>query len=441
MATRYVRSTDGSDADGGTTWALAKATMAGADAIDTAGDTIFLSQVHAESTAGNVTYSLAGTLASPTRVLCGNDAAEPPTALATTASITTTGSTSITLSGTAVYWYGVTFNCGTGSGAGSFNFGNTSGWQKYEQCSFVNPGTNAASLWAVPNAAGCRIEWKDCSVKFGATGHKIQAQATGGSFYWNGGSIVSGSTTPTVIYTPNTGLGTQALIENVDFSNLGTSVNLTAAAPASSVVIFRNCKLPGSWAGALLNGSFSAPGRVQMYNCDSGSTNYKVWIEDYAGTIRDETTLVRSGGASDGTTSLSWKMVANANAKFPLIPLASPEIAVWNDTTGSSKTVTVEILRDSATNLKENEIWLEVSYLGDSSTPKGTSINDAVDVLATGADQTTSSATWTTTGMSNPNKQKCSVSFTPQKKGFFLCRVMLAKASTTVYVDPMATVT
>mgnify|MGYP003394608494 FL=1 len=48
MADRYGRSTDGADGDGGTTWALAKATLAGLAAIDAAGDRIFLSQAHAE---------------------------------------------------------------------------------------------------------------------------------------------------------------------------------------------------------------------------------------------------------------------------------------------------------------------------------------------------------------------------------------------------------
>src|SRR3990167_9027284 len=91
MATLYVRSTDGSDADTGATWALAKASLAGAFAAASAGDTIYVSQVHAETQASAMTLTSPGTAASPVRVLCVNDAAEPPTALATTATVTTTG--------------------------------------------------------------------------------------------------------------------------------------------------------------------------------------------------------------------------------------------------------------------------------------------------------------------------------------------------------------
>lgn len=179
-----------------------------------------------------------------------------------------------------------------------------------------------------------------------------------------------------------------------------------------------------------------------MYNGDAADTNYKLWIEDYAGTIRDETTIVKTGGASDGTTDLSWNMTTSANAEYPMIPLESGEIVCWNDTTAAAKTLTVDILHDSTTNLKDDEVWLEVQYMGTSGFPLSTFISDAkADVLATAADQATAGGTWTTTGLTNPNTQQLSVTFTPQEKGYYICKVMLAKASYTVYVDPLIVVT
>jgi hypothetical protein len=238
------------------------------------------------------------------------------------------------------------------------------------------------------------------------------------------------------------------LIENVDFSNFGAAVDLVSAPQsARAPYVIRNCKLPASWSGNLMNtatfGGLVPGAEISMYNCAAGAVNYAMWLERYAGTIKHEATLVRTGGASDGVTPLSWKMVSNANAGYPTSILYSPDIfPPYNSTTGSSKTLTVEILRDSATNLKDNEVWLEVSYLGSSGQPLGTLITDATaDLVTTAADQTTSSVTWTTTGMSNPNKQSLSVTFTPQMAGFFICRVALAKASTTIYVDPKVTVT
>jgi hypothetical protein len=160
------------------------------------------------------------------------------------------------------------------------------------------------------------------------------------------------------------------------------------------------------------------------------------------GDTYSETTIVRSGGASDGINPLSWRMVANATAKvFPVLPMVSGEFAIWNDTTGSARTVTVEFLHDSATGLKDNELWLELDYYGASGNPKGTLATSAPNVLASGSTLASSSATWTTTGMANPNAQKVAVTFTPQLKGFFIATIKLAKASYTVYVDPKMTVT
>src|SRR5574340_915503 len=88
MANIYVRSTDGSNTDNGTTWELAKLDLSGAAAIDAAGDNVYLSQVHAESTATAVSLYFAGTVGNPTKIVCVNDGAAPPTAVAITATVT-----------------------------------------------------------------------------------------------------------------------------------------------------------------------------------------------------------------------------------------------------------------------------------------------------------------------------------------------------------------
>jgi hypothetical protein len=134
-------------------------------------------------------------------------------------------------------------------------------------------------------------------------------------------------------------------------------------------------------------------------------------------------------------------MVSVASTVFPSGALQTGEFVIWNDTTGASKTVTVEFLHDNATGLKDNEIWLELSYYGASGNPLGTYIDSAPNALAAGSTLSSSSATWATGGMANPNKQKMSLTFTPQLKGFFIASVKLGKASYTAYVDPIMTVT
>lgn len=442
MAAIYVRSTDGSDADNGSTWALAKATLAGAAAIDAAGDTIYVSQSHAESVTAT-TLAFAGTTTSPVRILCGNDSATPPAALATTATIT--GGTSAWSIRGCIYVYGIALKNSQAAGGGFTLADDSSSPQTYESCTFeltandnrpaVNIGGNGSS------GAQPKVTFKNISLKFGHAAQTVVINSA--SLHWNGGAILSGSTalTGTLFQLSSERSGPSVVVENVDLSNMGSAasiVNATSVAPSRFVI--RNSKLPASWTGSLVSGTHRPGFRAEMYNCDSADTNYALAIADYAGSIVSETVIVRTGGASDGTTPLSWKMVSTANAKYPVIPLASPEVVAWNETTGSSITVTVEVVTDNVT-LTDDECWVEVRYLGTSGYPLGVSASDAkADVLATAANQTTSSASWTTTGLTTPVKQKLSVTFTPQEKGFLHVVVMFAKASATVYVDPLLTV-
>jgi hypothetical protein len=259
-------------------------------------------------------------------------------------------------------------------------------------------------------------------------------------FYWRGGALTAGSAIPTALIAPQgSSRANRIRVEGVDLSLIDTSNYVfTVAAAMMCDAVIRNCKLGSGF--ALLTGTITSRDvRAEMYNCDAADTNYRTWIEDYCGSIKSETTIVRTGGASDGTTTLSWVMASSANAEYPMMPLVSPEIVQWNETTGSQITATVEIAQDNgATALKDDEIWLEVQYLGTSGFPLASFVSDAkADVLASAANQTTSSETW---GGTNPTKQKLAVSFTPQEKGFIHATVHLAKASTTVYVDPKITV-
>ena len=449
MSDIYVRSTDGDNVDDGSTWALAKSTLAGAAAIDAAGDTIYVSDNHAESTATAVTLSFAGTTSAPTKVLCVDDAAEPPTALATTGTITTTLGSSITINGNA-YFYGLTFYAGSGFNNAGFNLANTAGnTQTYENCNFRMPatGTSVANSLKVgtetTDQSPSKVTWKNCGVRFG--GHSAQGiKVTGGILEWNGGSYISGASTAHNLFSggnTSSGRPSVAFVSGVDLSAMPAANTLVNVGnEALHRIIFRNCKLPASWSGTLTTGTKQPGTRVEMHNCDNADTNYRLWVEDYYGSIKHETTIVRSGGASDGTTPLSWIMVSGGAAVYPLGQLVSPEMAVWNDTTGSAKTVTVEIVTDNVT-LNNDECWLEIMHLGTSGYPLGAWVTDCkADILATTAAQASSSETWTTTGLTTPVKQKLSASFTPQEKGYVIARVVLAKASTTVYVDPKLTV-
>jgi hypothetical protein len=440
MANIYVRSTDGSDADNGSTWALAKATLGGAAAIAVAGDNVYVSQAHAETNSSNLTLTWAGTLTNPVKVFCVNDAAEPPTALATTALITKTAGAAVTING-CVYWYGVGFNS-----LMNFNTINTSGRssQVFESCLMYL--VNTAGL---PSATDAAFIWfKNCTFRFGNTSPAFNI---GHKFRISGGSVVSGGTTPTnLLLTAQSARGGLIEIEGLDLSTLTNTFNFAQANALTwaGKTVFRNCKLPTGWSGSLINGTIAGYGAsVEMHNCDAADTNYRFRVQDYTGQIDSETTIYRTGGASDGTTPISWRLAAGANVVFPTVVLESPELpAVWNTAVGSSKTATVEIVHDGATALNDGEVWLEVQYLSAIGFPLASFVSDRKVPLAAGTAQTTSAAAWTGDTGTGPNGSatwntlKLECTFTPQEAGYIQARVYLAKPSTTVFVDPKITV-
>lgn len=449
MADIYVRSTDGSDADTGLTWALAKATLVGALAIATNADTVWVSQAHAESAGAAKAFTCPATAG--LRILCGNDAVEPPTALATTATVTTTGNFAVTFVSGYAYIYGITFNSGTGGSGGADMIIGSAGkcGFVFDTCVLKIPATSTAAPFVLGNTVTSAnqtdkiIDFIDCSFTQDASALASLIDIQGCRATFNNITIAgAGATPPTNLFDID---GTQGVgsvtVKNSDLT--GRSITNLVAVGSNFFfdVDFLNCKLPSIT--AVTTGTFSGPGgtRIRMHNCDNADTHIR-FSENYWQGINTHqiTTLIRTGGATqtDGT-AYSVKMAGNANTVNLHHPLVSPDIAIYNTAVGASMTATVEILRDSLTNLKDNEVWLEIDHLGTTGFPKGSTASDRItNVLTTPADQTASSVTWNTTGMTNPNKQKLVVTFTPQEAGYVVGRVKL-NANTTIYVDPVMT--
>lgn len=440
MAFKYVRSTDGLDSDDGSTNALAKATLSGAATAAAAGDTVFVSQVHAES--GGVTViTSAGTVTSPVKFICGNDAAEPPTAVATTGSVTSTSN--ITVNGCG-YFYGIEFKPGSGGSVTQSFLSGTAGAfnnQYFENCKFnlLTTGTGLAKITIGDEVRtdSNRYIHKNCQYRVGGVNHRIKVA---GNFKMVGGSFISGGASPVNIFeTGLRGIG-EFDVSGLDLSaNVGTAFNMIIqnAGGSACLLKFKNIKLPTSWSGSLWSAAPTGPGiRAEMRNSFAGSFKYRVWIYDYMGQVRDNTTVVRTGGASDDGTAFSLKMTSAADAEYPVIPLEGEVLKAYVDST-SSTTMSVEIVHDSQGSgtgamLRNDEFGFRVVY------PGGTFDTFKADALATAADAgITSSATWTTTGLTTPVKQKISFTFTPTSKGDVIITPILYAASKTVYICPL----
>jgi hypothetical protein len=395
--------------------------------------------VHAESSGSTISLASAGTAAAPVQILCGNDVAEPPTALTTSAGITCTGGGDFDVTGHSDV-YGVAFVAAAGAAGFSFQQIAVSWGWRLEACALTISNTTSTSRISFQSrgssARDGKIELINTNISFGEA---TQAILLGGPFEWRGGTLTAAPNTGG-LFVVSAGGTADAHLVGVDLSALGSRalLGVTVGGPGGIVKI-ENCKLGSGWTAT--TGTFPGPGQAQVWvdHSTDGDTHYTIYRAQYEGVLSQETVQVRTGGASDGTTPLAWRMDATAGAQF-LRPLYSPEMVAWNNTTGAAKTVTVEILHDSVTNLQDDEVWLEVEYQGTSGFTQSAFASDRMTtLLSTPADQTASAATWTTTGMTNPNKQKLEVTVTPQEIGFLRVRVAVAK-DYTIVVDPMLVV-
>lgn len=427
MANVYVRSGAGG-AGTGADWANAFTTLAAALTAKAAGDIFFVSEDHAETQASAMTLTSPGTAASPCKVICANHAGSvPPVSadLATTGTISTTGASNITLAGLVSVCYGITFSVADSTSAAAF----VGGFWNLDNCVVKNAGNSSAGTIR-PTATNGRANWSRTSVQFANAGQSIQL--TTGIFNWkNTPTAIGGATLPTNFFNANC-IG-DVFLEGVDLSALSAK---TLVAPSTTMfrAVFADCKLPAS---VTPTGTLTSPigPTLTLARCDSGATNYRTERYAYEGSQVMETTVVRGGGASDGTTSVAWKIVTTANSKFEQ-PFTSIPISEWNDVTASNVVVTVFGIWATGAVPNNDDIWIEVEYLGSSSTPQGSFASTAkADVLAAGAAVSSDGSTWG--GSTTPFKMVATLSAPqPGLKGRLKVRVKAAKASTTFFIDP-----
>jgi len=278
------------------------------------------------------------------------------------------------------------------------------------------------------------VVFNNTPVSFNST---ASVSLLGGRFRWESTTSAISGTAPTILFAPS-GSQSDLLINGVDLSFLGSGKSLLNPGVAlPSRFIFRNCKLGASVAITSSAGSAGQGGtEVSVINCDSADTNYRFYAQSYQGSQQHEATIVRTGGASDGTTTISRKLITTSASSF-ISPLASEPILKWNETVGSPITVSIAILSDGWTNSSSN-LWFEVSYLGTSGFPLGNVASSrAANVQTAGTNLLLdATSTWTTTGTTDPIKQTIGVTFTPMEKGIISGRVFVARPSSTNWFDP-----
>ena len=381
------------------TWKAPHARLANAFASGwgAAGDTFEVGDNHAETQSTAMTLTSPGTEANPCIVQCvSHTGTVPPVAadLMTTATITTTSTGDLTFTGSA-FIYGLNLSCGGSSGNRSLVIGQSNNiYQVWNNCTLAFGSTGTCNLAIGQNGtAANKITWNNVTVTFLSTASKISVQEC--KFTWNNTpSAIGGSTFPATLFNAGTPVGGNILLEGIDLSALGSGKTLFGAATAPQIATLKDCKLGAS---VTIAATQVHPGglRVLLVRSDSSGTNYRNEIPaDYTGSLTTETTIIRTGGASDGTTGISWNLTTTANSKW-IMPFEAFPATIHNSVTGSNVNVTLEGVWNAAALPNNDDIWFDVEYLGSASIPQGSfATGTKASFLATNAALTASTAAW-----------------------------------------------
>jgi hypothetical protein len=421
---------------GGAGWA----TTAGGQANNINGKCdIYVASEHAEVQPSNTSAMQLGS-ANLThvlgRLLCVTKTTVPPVSanLTTGASVNTTGAGIVSPPNGLYFCQGMTWSGGTGATTGNWGFNILTTSAYFKNCTFIKGGTTAAQT-IVGSNSGVELVFDNTTMQFGATGDGLSNNNQSGKFVWrNTASAIQGAVIPTTFV--SSAFAGEMLLEALDLSAVtGNLVNLGSSLPTR--VVMRNCKIAGGV--TVVTGALGYPssGTVDLIRCDSGATNYRHERYTAQGTQTVETTIVRTGGATDGTTPISWKIVTQSTAWY-LLGFDTMPMAIWNDTTATNRVVTVFGITAAGGLPNNDDIWIEIEYPGSATTPIGTIANTTkADTLASGVAVASDGSTWG--GGATAFKLVATLSSPQtQMKGPFLIVVKVAKPSTTFYIDPAA---
>jgi hypothetical protein len=342
------------------------------------------------------------------------------------------------------YCYGIIFIL-TSASATQFITGITVSHLSYfEQCKFRNTGAGTVPMTFGSTSVGnCVTVLRECQFKFGHINQSIRINS---EVRMMDCSFESGTSSPTTCFSiGNAASGSKLFVQGMDFSNLGAGFDVVGDQGNCNTAIFRNCKMPSSWTGALSDADYTTVTDVRLINYGSGDTNYKFWVEDRQCIVKDETTIVLTSGAQDEAQQISWRMTTLTNCVYPTTIARSPPI-IKRVTTGA-QTFKVHFCHDGASAFTDKEVWVELEYLGTSGFPLSTTTTNKPSYLTAAADNVSSGVGWDNdtgtgpNGSSTWNQLKFEAGLTIQEVSYVIATVCMGVASKTIFINPDIIVT
>lgn len=208
-----------------------------------------------------------------------------------------------------------------------------------------------------------------------------------------------------------------------------------------NVAILEGCLLPSSYSIGSVSYGF-----LKLHGCDTSAGSADNWRYELQGSLGGSwalsTSIYRSGGATfNGSTNYSLGLSANSNDSTWL-----PIYTDWQNgyiaaDSGTQTTWTVYVAVVSTGTLYDDDVWLEVEYLGTSGSPQTTiDVSQRIATPLATHTELTSDGTSSWTGLTE-KAYKIAVTGTVNISGMYRWRVGSAYSTSTVYVDPAADVT
>ena len=384
----------------------------------TAGSNIFVASNHSESTAASLTLgNLSGLGMTPIQITSVNSGAGshvPPLASDVTAgaSVATTGyASNIVLNFIGAVFTGLSIIAGSGAGGVGATLSTAASSTypssvKFVDCTIGTGATSGGGLrFIAPPNATMVVELVNTTVMSLSTAFSIQL--SGSLMIWRDSPNALAGTMPTVnngLFSASAFNGTrsQIICDGVDFSPLASTTLLLGISSTCGVTMtLRNCILRNrAYVGIpTFNGS-SGYGTPQTYtidatNCDFGGEIYSHTRWRNGDYLLSEPLVVRTGGASDGTTAIGWSILRGQSNVSWDFPFESFPVAAWNTTAGSAVNVTFYGVWNSAALPNNDDIWQDIEYYASPTSTLGTVQRGTKgNFLATGTPLSASTEAW-----------------------------------------------
>jgi hypothetical protein len=361
-----------------------------------------------------------------------------PTAMSTANWIgnsTTNRNITLLAVGFRIYTYGLTFRT-AGATAASLIMatGDGSHWV-HDTPYFWSGNTNSGAVTAFSSQDHQMfVRCVNPTFRFGAVGQflRISAKAE-----FTGGEVSSAGSTPTALLTfTSTDPGGCTLVwEGADLSVLGSNSILGDNTTSAPIVWLTRCKLGTGFSLLATQTNLNrSSGEVFAFDCSNGDTHGLFAYANAMGSVSSDTGIYFTAGAA----AQSWKIVTTAACSYHT-PFETPWFSAYNSTL-SSQTPYVEILRDGSTTAFQNdEVWGEFSAKVTSGSTQASFSNDKMALAGAPANQAAGAGLGSWTGESGTawsGKVDSGSAITPAELGHIRARIVVGEPSITVYLDP-----